>query len=228
MNFFDSLIERTDGLLSSFEKKDYPLCEAWNDLGKNTVVLKRDEAYELDGIGFNLVTSKDIGESGITVIGRDLGDIDGNTKFARISLIKMKPYEDEQSAYGVIRKVEYLKYHYYPEGFMVRTVSTSHKENVRVTRDALKNGITFQKVGSLLVSRYLENPSVLSARVIYVTEPAADYNALAEIADKNYAVTEALNHIMENLPLDCSACNLKPVCDEVEGMRELHFKNSGM
>jgi hypothetical protein len=33
---------------------------------------------------------------------------------------------------------------------------------------------------------------------------------------------------MQNINFDCSTCNLKPICDEVEGMRELHFKNSGM
>jgi hypothetical protein len=25
------------------------------------------------------------------------------------------------------------------------------------------------------------------------------------------------------MPTDCSACRLKPICDEVEGMKELHF-----
>ena len=29
--------------------------------------------------------------------------------------------------------------------------------------------------------------------------------------------------IMKNLIMDCKACNLKEVCDEVEGMKELHF-----
>jgi hypothetical protein len=23
--------------------------------------------------------------------------------------------------------------------------------------------------------------------------------------------------------MDCNACNLKPICDEVEGLKELHF-----
>lgn len=33
---------------------------------------------------------------------------------------------------------------------------------------------------------------------------------------------------MKNIPLDCSDCSLKPVCDGVEGVRELHFKQNGM
>ena len=25
------------------------------------------------------------------------------------------------------------------------------------------------------------------------------------------------------MPTDCGSCSLKPICDEVEGMKELHF-----
>ncbi len=228
MNFFDGLIREVKNCLEGFERKNYPYAERWEDVGRNTLVLKRDEAFELSGTGFNLVTSNDIGESGVTVIGNDLGEIKGETEFARISLIRMKDFADEQEAYDVIRKVEYLKYHYFPLGFMVRTYSTANQEDVRVTKSAVKSGISFSKVGNLLISKYLENPAVISARIVYVTEQSADFEALSKTAEKNYEITETLNSIMKNIPLDCSACNLKPICDEVEGMRELHFKKSKM
>ena len=105
-----------------------------------------------------------------------LGEITNERRFARISLIQTVAFDDEQAAYDVIRKVEYSKYHYFPEGFMLRTVSTSHKENARVTKEAIAKGISFQKVGSLLVSKYLENENVRAARVIYVTDSAADFD----------------------------------------------------
>jgi hypothetical protein len=37
-------------------------------------------------------------------------------------------------------------------------------------------------------------------------------------------ITLTLNHIMDGLATDCSVCSFKQVCDEVEGMKELHFK----
>ena len=228
MNFFDSLIDDVKEVLEPFDKKDYPYGKIWEDVGKNTLVLKRDEAFELDGVGFNLITAQDIGESGVTVIGPELQKLNGETNFARIALIRMSETSDEQKLYDTIRKVEYVKYHYFPKGYMVRYVSTSHKEGVRLTKAALKQGITFEQVGNLLVSKYLENPSVLAARVIYVTADGADYERLPKTAEKNYEITETLNHIMKNIKLDCGSCNLKPICDEVEGMRELHFKNAGM
>ena len=42
----------------------------------------------------------------------------------------------------------------------------------------------------------------------------------AKLAD---GITSTLTHILEGLPTDCSVCQLKEVCDEVDGMKELHF-----
>ena len=36
-------------------------------------------------------------------------------------------------------------------------------------------------------------------------------------------ITMSLSKILEGMPTDCGSCNLKPICGEVEGMRELHF-----
>ena len=36
-------------------------------------------------------------------------------------------------------------------------------------------------------------------------------------------ITLTLSKILEGMPTDCNSCNLKPICDEVEGMKELHF-----
>ena len=42
-------------------------------------------------------------------------------------------------------------------------------------------------------------------------------------AKKANDITNTLTHILEGLPTDCSVCSLKGICDEVEGMKELHF-----
>ena len=45
------------------------------------------------------------------------------------------------------------------------------------------------------------------------------------LAVKIKRTTSALNHILDNV-FDCSTCNLKEICDEVEGMKELHIKKA--
>lgn len=229
MEFFDSLIKRalenTQGL--SEINYDYNPDNAWKDVGVNQVILQKHSAFELKGTGFNLITSSPV-KDGITVIGNDLADIKKDCNFTRISIIQIEDTEDEQKLYNLIRKTEYVKYHYFPDGYMIRTSSRSHQEAVRVSKDAIKKGISFQNAGNLLINKYKENPAVRGVRVIFITSPEADHKAFEEIAQKNNAITETLNHIMNNVNFDCDTCNLKPVCDEVEGMRELHFKNKGM
>ena len=89
-----------------------------------------------------------------------------------------------------------------------------------------KNGISFEKVGNLLINKYKEISAVKNVKVIFVTDDNADFNSLISIAEKNNQITETLNHIMNNVNFDCSTCNLKPICDEVEGMKELHFNKA--
>ncbi len=111
---------------------------------------------------------------------------------------------------------------------MIRTSSEEQKEIVRVSKSAIKKGISFEKIGNLLNSKFLENKSVKNVKTVFVTAEDFDYSLLTSVAEKNSEITKTLNHIMQGINFDCSACNLKPICDEVEGMRELHFKNSGM
>lgn len=230
MNFFDELIAKSEEIISKFDKKTFPYdaSKAWEDTGVSHIVLQRDTAFELDGIGFNLVTSKPIGESETVLIGEDLNKIKKNKKFCRVSVIEIDDVDDEQKAYNLIRKIEYVKYHYFPLGYMIRTSSEEQKEIVRVAKSAIKKGISFERVGNLLNSKFLENASVKNVKTVFITMDCFDYSALEELAQKNSEITKTLNHIMKGINFDCSACNLKPICDEVEGMRELHFKNSSM
>ena len=64
--------------------------------------------------------------------------------------------------------------------------------------------------------------TVEKVRVVFITGDFRDFDKLREIAGKIKAAQNALNHIFDNIVVDCKNCNLKPVCDEVEGMRELH------
>ena len=229
MEFFDSLIGEVSAFADASQKitYDYNYASLWQDEGYSQVILQRDTAYELDGVGFNLATSSDVSD-GIIVVGDELGNISANRNFARICLVQLENCNDEQEYYKLIKKIDYVKYHYFPSGYMIRTTSRSHKESVRVAKSAVKKDISFEKVGNLLISKYKENPNVKAVNVIFITAKDADYKNLESMAQKSWALTETLNHIMNSVTFDCDSCNLKPICDEVEGMKELHFKNASM
>ncbi|MBR2868512.1 MAG: hypothetical protein IKB88_05565 [Clostridia bacterium] len=225
MKFFDSLIADTDKLISSLPQKSFYKGNAWNDVGHNQVIMRRDAAFELDGVGFNLVTSQDITDE-IVVVGDDLSEIGDNRRFARISFVQIDDDADDQKKYNLIKKIDYVKYHTFPDGYMMRSTSRSHKESVRVSAKAISDGADFQKIGSLMIEKYKEVPAVKGVKIIFITCPDADYSETERIAEKNYAIAETLNHVMNSVVFDCETCNLRAICDEVEGMKELHFGKS--
>lgn len=222
MKFFDSLILDAEKIISAFPKKEFSKTDPWHDSGQNQVIMRRDTAFELEGVGFNLVTSDNVSD-GIVLVGDDLGEIRANCRFARITIVQIEDNGDEQKAYNLIKKIDYVKYHTFPDGYMIRSTSRSHKEAVRVSKTAIKDGVDFKKIGSLLIEKYKEIPAVKGVKVIFITASEADYSETEKIADKNYAIAETLNHVMNNIVFDCNTCNLKAICDEVEGMKELHF-----
>ena len=72
-----------------------------------------------------------------------------------------------------------------------------------------------------------KNPKVKAVKTYFITEESFDFAALRKDVIQAEAITKTIDHVFKDMSTDCNTCNLKPVCDEVEGMRELHFKNAG-
>lgn len=223
MKFFDSLIRETEKLLAFAPAQEHLQGMPWSDAGQQQMILRRDTAFELEGVGFNLITSGQISD-GIVVAGDNLSAIRENRPFARITLVQVEDDGDAQAAYNLIKKIDYVKYHIFPDGYMMRSASRSHQEAVRVSKNAIQRGIAFQGIGSLMIERYKQIPAVRGVRVFFITDPKVNYSQFEVIARKNHEVTETLNHVMNKMVLDCNVCKLKSICDEAEGMKALHFR----
>lgn len=225
MDFFDPLIKDVEALCEHQGKSVYEFSETnmWKESAFSQVILKRDTAFELDGTGFCLVTSKPLPFETV-VVGKNLKDITASSKFARIAVVSVDFGGKSGDEYNLIKRLEYVKYHFFPEGYMLRSSSSSFKEGVRVGKGALKEGMSFEKIGNLMINKLKAVKGVRGARIYFFTSESTDYEKLSQIAQKNREITEALNHVMNSVNFDCSTCALKPVCDEVDGMREMHFK----
>ena len=233
MELYNHLIEETKALTAGLPTKawDYSAAGAWHDVGSSELVLQKDAAFEMGAQGkgsanFVLFSSKEelVGKDQVILCGPDIREIKGDCDFARIVLLRVGVLDDDDEAvYRTLKDMEFAKYHVYPEGYMVRMSPESYREQIRVSRKAIAAGISFKAVGANYISEYKKNPNVLSATVIFVTDPKADYGAMRDLAKKATDVTGTLTHILEGLPTDCSVCSLKGICDEVEGMKELHF-----
>ena len=223
------LLERVGGKAKSWA---YEPARAWTDNGQNELVLTRDAAYELGGSNLpasncTCVTTDAalVPDDKIMLVGPDLGEIRADAPFARIVLLHVNSISgDDQEAFRTIRDMEFVKYHVFPQGYMMRVSPENGREQVRVSKQALKRGISFRNIGDSFIKKYKENKLIDHVCIIFVTGDKALCKDLAATAKKVDAITLTLNHIMDGLATDCSVCSFKPVCDEVEGMKELHFK----
>ncbi len=191
----------------------------------------KDSAVELGGggensVGFSVVTSLGI-ENETILIGKDLDELSGNVPFVKIVLLKVNDIEGgEQEYYDFIKKLEYIKYDVNIVGFMARASSFSMREEVRVSKKEVKKGLNFEKIGNTLIKNYLDNPAVEKVTVIFFVGENPRYDEIQHLADTVKKGQDALNHIFDNVVVDCKSCNLKTICDEVEGMREIHIKQA--
>ena len=233
MELYNSLINETKSLLESRSARiwDYNERDTWNDNGVSELVLQKDAAYELGAAGrgsanYALFTSKSglVDRDQVILYGKDLNELKGDCDFARIVLLRVGVLdEDDEAVYRTLKDIEFSKYHVYPEGYMVRMSPENYREQIRVSKNAIRRGISFRSVGMNYIREYKKDANVINATVIFTTDPAVDYEKLKTLAKKSADVTGTLTHILEGLPTDCSVCALKDICDEVEGMKELHF-----
>ncbi len=232
MKLYDGIIRQTLDTLQnkSVQKTPYRPELAWKDLGSSELVMLRDAAFELGGDGqpsvnYTCVTTDDtfVPDDAVLVYGPELSAVKGDVSFARITLLETDDLgEDEEAAYNTIRDLEFVRYHVFPEGYMVRVSSESNQEQVRVAKTAIRKGISLARVGCAYIRKYRELPGVRHVRVLFLTAQE-EIAALRGNAKKVDDITKTLTHILDGLPTDCGHCSLKPVCDEVEGMREMHM-----
>jgi len=237
MELYNSIIEQAGRLGGAAAPKRYAYdsARAWPDTGEFELVMLRDAAFELGGgsrsaVNFTCVTTspKLIDRDEILVYGPELGEIHGDVDYARITLLRVGDIEsddedDTEQAFRAIQDMDFVKYHVFPKGYMIRTSSESSREQVRISREAVRGGVSFERIGDDFIRQYKKNASILNVRMIFITAPDADYETAKKLAKNTKDITMSLTKILEGMPTDCGSCQLKPICDEVEGMKELHF-----
>ena len=245
MKLYDDIITRCNAMLQPFSCKYCKTvmkseagtigeADLWEQESEQRILFKKDMAYELgggnlpaySGVAF---TSDESVRDEIIVCGPDLQQIKEDSPYARLTILRVddSAWTDSEQAYRVLRRLDYTRYHVYPKGFLMRISAAAHREPVRVGREALRAGLDFAQVGCLFAHAYHKHPEVLGVRIVFITDRDFPYEEFGEAVCKMDCVTESLNQIFHNLIMDCSACRLKPVCDEVEGLRELHFAADG-
>ena len=232
MKLYDEAIKNLLTLLDSNEKQTVDPDVSWEDVGDHNLILRGDMAYELGGGDFAAASAmavtceKELVPCDeVILIGDDLNQISADRAYARIAIVRVNEagMGDGNQLYNAIRKIEYVRYHINPRGYMTRISANNGREPVRVGKEALEKGLNFGKVSKLFLDKYHENENVEAVKLIFITDPNFDYKGLIAEAKKFEDITGTIDHIFKNVMMDCGVCGLKEICDEVEGLRELHF-----
>lgn len=209
--------------------------KTWQVKKQEELILRSDMAYELGGgtkhaiSGLAFTTDETlVSKDGCYFVGKDLSDISEDCDYARITLIRLKKdaFDNQQGneVYDMLRKIDFARYHVYPNGFMLRISAVKERECARVSKDAIKQGISFSHVGDCFAKEYHLRPEVEAVETYFITGSMFDFDICNQIVHKWEQITESLNRIFEGFTMDCGSCNLKEICDEVEGLREMHEK----
>lgn len=229
MQLFDNEIVETLNLLSNYPLQDLLITEdLLEDVGKNNMVFSNESAYELGALkslSFDLPSSSYIDKDEILLLGKDLNQIKNDTSFIRITLLNVK--EDKElkgdQLYDRLEKIKFTKYRVSPIGYMLRTATGNH-EKVRVSKETSKS--SFSQIGSAYIKAYHLLPFVNHVKIIFITEDNDLFEKLSLIGKRKDEITQAIDHILKGmLTNDCGSCSVKELCDEVQGLREIHNKN---
>jgi CO dehydrogenase/acetyl-CoA synthase beta subunit len=234
MKLYDESIKSLlEGLDVCEAKKLDTSSASWEDVGDHNLILRADMAYELGGgtcpavSAMGVTSNMDfVPEDEVLLIGPDLKDIKADQPYARIAIVRVSEegMGDGNALYNAIRKIEYVRYHINPKGYMTRISASNGREPVRVSSEAINDGLGFAQVGKLFLDTYHENKNIEAVKLIFITAPDFDYKSLSEQAKHLEDITGTIDHIFKNVMMDCGSCSLQKICDEVEGLRELHFQ----
>lgn len=105
----------------------------------------------------------------------------------------------------------------------MRISAVREREPVRVSNEAVSHGINFAAVGQGFINAYRKRPEVEAVSIYFVTDQKIDYTFLKNGAHRCEQITDSLNNIFNGLTMDCSTCLSRELCDEIDGLRQLHM-----
>ena len=230
MEIYNNLIHDIFELTSGCRSFDFDSSKVCKMTDAGTIILSKESAFEFGAQPLPAISSVLFTDDGnltdkVMLIGNDISETDSDMPYARITVISLDKSRvpDDDTLYKRLKDIEFVKYHIHPESCLIRQSPESKREQLRIGKAAVGNGLSFENIGCGFIEEYKKVPLVKAVTVIFVTEKDFDYKKLSALSSKAYEITESLNKILDGLEISCDTCELKSICDEVEGLRKLHF-----
>lgn len=231
MELYDKLIKDIFAAAGEGRTFAYDEKKACGMTDAGTLILSKETAFEygappLPAVNTVLFTTDESIKDEVRLTGKDIGETSADTPYARVTVVSLRreALPEDDRLYQCLKDIEFAKYRVHPEGCLLRQSPESKREQLRVGKKAAESGLSLENIGCGFIKEYKKDPLIKAVTVLFITEKAFDYKNLIALAAKANTVTQSLNRILDGLEISCDTCELKSVCDEVEGLRQLHFR----
>ena len=237
MNLFDQYIGELRILLDAREqlpRRDFRFDEKqkWPRLEREQLILQQDTAVELgnprsNSFAFILFTEDlaNVHDGRVMLYGKDIPEIGSNANvksasFGKIVLLGCDSFPDEE-AYHYFEQMDIVRFRLKLEGYMLRGLPQRNREWSRISNKALMKGFNLQTLANELIRDYKALPFVKSTEIIFFTEELL-IKRLKPMAETCSKISMAMNTMFENIVMDCKHCDASELCDEIDGLKQLH------
>lgn len=230
MKLFDKYVNEAAAVLQPYlDEYGSPVTAdgpCWPLAEKNPFIMERDTAVELGGypkesVNLILSSSAEMPASGLWICG-DMAEVgEKHLSFGKIIFLQTEELDDDK-VYDFQQAVQLADMRMKMEGVMTRSSSRQYQINLRISRQTADFGL--DAMARTIRQHFLKVPGVKDAAVMLLAGDSPVYKELLPIAEKVKDVTVVLNTMFDGIDMDCGSCNLNEICDEVEGLRELHRK----
>lgn len=161
----------------------------------------------------------------ITLVGPDLEQVkEKQISFGKIVLIGGDDFNEDNN-YDRYRELSQVRYDIHLKGYMMRGASQFQREWSRVSKEAVKNGFSFNVLGGALMDKFLQLSFVRSVEVIFLTSGKKDVRQMSRISDNTMKIIGAMNKMAGEMSFDCDACEYTDVCSDVAELRSMRKSN---
>jgi hypothetical protein len=139
--------------------------------GANFVCATADPEYEL--------------KDQILLYGPDLSEIRGDTPLGRITVLKLDDEGlEERELFNIMVDMDMVKHHVQPDGYTVDFIQAARYEIAHISEKALRDGISFARVGACYIAGFKKNPRIKAVTEIFITDPTYDFGSSELVAKK--------------------------------------------
>jgi len=196
-----------------------------NNSSKKDIILSQNVGRELGhpqniSLAFIVWTQNEVERNRISLIGNDISEVSNiHMDFGKVIMLSVTNF-DAENTYDRYQELDLLRFKLNLNGYMMRAASQQMREWSRISKDALKQGLSLFDLGSAWIDLYGQLPYVTDVEVLLSTDDAF-IKQLEPLSQQVFQYVQAMMKMHEEVSLDCATCEYQNVCNEVQSLRTM-------